>query len=174
MMQPIGGRDSERVQFFAMEAHGMFADGEVRTAKVGVQALARVHGLKGAGGRRQEAGIFEERAGGAEGKFGIPKRGAAMDGSFGNEIQCADFAELSQFVLAKLGSSIDQILNACERSLGACGENCFRGLFTQAFDVVEAQANVFFAHVFFDGAEPIGLGDIDGFEMQSVALRVFD
>ena len=45
--QLSGGCDPERAQLFAMKSHGVFADGEVRSTEIGVQALAGAHGLKG-------------------------------------------------------------------------------------------------------------------------------
>jgi len=48
-----------------------------------------------------------------------------------------------------------------------------RGAFPQAFDVIEPQANVLLAVVFFDGAAPARTRDVDRLEVQAVALRVF-
>ena len=109
-----------------MKRQRVFADGEVRAAKVGIQAFAVVHGSErrlrwrgGAGGK--------ERAGGTDGEFGIPQRGAAMRGVRGYEIERADFAQLPQFVFAKLGNAVHQILNARKRLARAGCQDRLRG-----------------------------------------------
>ena len=72
IFHPSGWCDSEQVQHFAMKGHGVFADGEVCSTEIGVQALAGVHRLKGVGGGRRGVGTGEERTGWADGQLGIP------------------------------------------------------------------------------------------------------
>ena len=58
--QSTGGSDAECVEIFAMKGHGVFADGEVCSTEIGVQALAGIHGLKGVGGGRWGVGTGKE------------------------------------------------------------------------------------------------------------------
>ena len=45
-------------------------------------------------------------------------------------------------------------------------------LFAQSFDVIQSQTNAPFSIFFFNGAQPIRSRDIDGIEVQAVALCV--
>ena len=73
-------------------------------------------------------------------------------GDVGNEIERADFAQLAQFVFAKFGDAIHQILDAGEGRLRARGEDGSGGLLAQSFDVIQAQANAPLSVFFVDGA----------------------
>ena len=149
----------ELVQFLAAISHRVPPDRQARASKVGVHPLFYRHRRKRRIGILILL-FFEQRPNRTRGAFDLPERAASMQeltvdrrpltgdrrpssvyyykltvdrrpSTVFNEIQRADFGELPQLVLAKLGDAIMQIVDVHKRPRRAFTHDCSRGFFSK-------------------------------------------